>query len=171
MPSNENGSDLVVSDTSPILNLALIDRLDLLFDQFESIVVPMAVREELLAGDDGLDRLREFLESDFITVEAPNTEELVREFRSELDDGEATALALALETDAELVLIDERDGRTVARRHGLSVTGVVGILIKAARAEAIDIESSLVALRDAGFWISDDLTQRAIAAVERTEKE
>lgn len=170
MPSSENESGLVVSDTSPILNPALIDRLDLLFDQFDSITLTESVRDELLAGEDGADRLQGFLESDFVSIETPRTERLIREFRSELDDGEATALALALELDADLVLVDERDGRTVARRHGLSVTGVLGILIKAARAGRVDIEASLSALRDAGFWIDDDLSQRAIDAVERAER-
>ncbi|WP_207591133.1 hypothetical protein [Halomontanus rarus] len=64
MPSSE-----VVSDTSPLLNLALVDRLGVLSEQFESITVPDAVRTELLAGEDGADRLETLLESDFVSVQ------------------------------------------------------------------------------------------------------
>ncbi|WP_218011963.1 hypothetical protein [Natrinema sp. CBA1119] len=50
--------DLVVSDTSPLLNLALIDRLDLVGEQFSTVTVPQQVWNELLAGEDGVDALR-----------------------------------------------------------------------------------------------------------------
>lgn len=147
MPSSE----VVVSDTSPLLNLALVDRLSVLSEQFESIVVPDAVRTELLAGEDGVGRLETLLESDFVSVQPAENRELVRELRSELDAGEAAAIALALERDADLVLVDERDGRTVARRHDLTVTGVVGTLLRAARDGTVDIETAMSELRDAGF--------------------
>jgi hypothetical protein len=62
--------DIVVADTSPLLNLALIDRLDLLRSQFSSLTVPPTVRSELLAGEDRTDRLSEFLDEAFITVDS-----------------------------------------------------------------------------------------------------
>ena len=54
MPDDE----LVVADTSPLLNLALIDRLDLLSDQFPAVVAPEQVWDELAAGENGFDELR-----------------------------------------------------------------------------------------------------------------
>ena len=134
--------------------------------QFESLTVPQAVRDELLAGDSGREALESVLDSEFVSVEQPTREDLVREFRSELDAGESAAIALAIERDANLVLIDEREGRQKARRHGLQVTGVVGVLLRAAGRGELDIETSLGDLREAGFWISDDLYQRAIDSVE-----
>ncbi|MFU8866626.1 DUF3368 domain-containing protein [Natronococcus sp.] len=157
---------LVVADTSPLLNLALIDRLELLRSQFRSITVPKAVRTELLAGEDGHERLESLLESEFVTTAQPRRTDLVRELRAELDGGEAAAIALAIEREAELVLIDERDGRQVARRHDLQVTGIVGILLKAARHDRIELEPALDSLRDVGFWIGDELYQQAIDAVD-----
>lgn len=162
MPSDE----IVVADTSPLLNLALIDRLGLLRSQFRSITVPEAVRSELLAGENGIERLDSLLESEFVTVVRPRRTDLVRELRSGLDGGEAAAIALAIERDADLVLIDERDGRQVARRHDLQVTGIVGILLKAAKRDRLEIEPALDALRDVGFWISDELYQQAVDAVD-----
>ena len=63
MPNN----DLVVSDTSPLLNLALIDRLDLLEAQFSSLTVPTQVWDELIAGEAGVDALRELRDNGFLT--------------------------------------------------------------------------------------------------------
>nr|WP_255291469.1 UPF0175 family protein [Natrinema sp. CBA1119] len=56
--SSMRNGDLVVSDTSPLLNLALIDRLDLVGEQFSTVTVPQQVWNELLAGEDGVDALR-----------------------------------------------------------------------------------------------------------------
>lgn len=158
-------SEVVVADTSPLLNLALVERLHLVRSQFDSITVPEAVRDELLAGDSGRDALESLLDSEFASIEPPTREGLVREFRSELDAGESAAIALAIERDANVVLIDEREGRQIARRHGLDVTGVVGVVLRAAKEGDIEVEPTLDALRDAGFWIGDDLYRRAIEAV------
>jgi uncharacterized protein len=157
--------DPVVADTSPLLNLALIDRLDLLRSQFSPLTIPRTVRSELLAGEDGVDRLNAFLNEEFIAIARPQRIDLVREFRTELDAGEAAAIALTIEREAKPVLLDERDGRRVARRHELPVTGVVGILLKAAEEHEIEIEPELDALRNAGFWLSDELYQQAVDAV------
>ncbi|WP_263017888.1 hypothetical protein [Natronobiforma cellulositropha] len=59
---------MVVSDTSPILNLALVDRLGLLTAQFDSLIVPETVRKELLAGEAAVERLESFLEREFVTL-------------------------------------------------------------------------------------------------------
>ncbi|MFP8956651.1 DUF3368 domain-containing protein [Natrialbaceae archaeon A-CW3] len=163
-------SEVVVTDTSPILNLALIDQPACLLRQFASITIPPAVREELLAGQRKREQLETLLEGSFFTVESVSRTDLVREFRAELDTGESEALALAIERDADLVLIDERDGRQVARRHDLRVTGVVGVLIRAAQNGTLSLESELTSLRDAGFWISDDLVRQAIETVESERK-
>jgi len=48
----------------------------------------------------------------------------------ELDLGETAAICHAIEHDAELVLLDEKDGWRVARRYNLTITGVLGILFR-----------------------------------------
>jgi len=153
MPDDEP----VVADTSPLLNLALVDRLDLLDVQFETVHTPQQVWDELAAGDEGLPELRRLRERDVLTVVPVERSDLFVEIAGELDVGETAAIVYAIENDASLVLLNERDGRRVARRHDLDVTGVIGILLRGARDGTVDLQAELDALRDAGFWIDDDL--------------
>jgi len=109
MPS----SGLVVSDTSPLLNLALIDRLDLLRTQFTDVTVPRRVWDELTEGEEGLDPLRGLRNNDFLSIVEVEYSDLFVEVVHELDLGETAAICYAVEHDADLVLLDERDGRRV----------------------------------------------------------
>ena len=162
MPS----SALVVSDTSPLLNLALIDRLDLLRAQFPEIVVPRQVWDELTEGEEGLEALRELRDDTLLDIVEVERSDLFVEIVHELDLGETAAICDAVEHAADLVLLDERDGRRVARRHDLDVTGVIGVLLRAATTGELDLENELDALREAGFWISDDLYSRVLSKAD-----
>lgn len=161
MPSD----NLVVSDTSPLLNLALISRLDLLESQFSGITIPGQVWNELTEGGEGMDALREMRETGFLRVVEVERSDLFIEIFHELDLGETAAICYAIEQDADLLLLDEKDGRAVARRHDLDITGVIGILLRGATAGEVEIEPELDALREAGFWISDDLYTRILSKV------
>jgi len=162
MPSDE----LVVSDTSPLLNLALIERLDLIKSQFSSVTVPRHVWDELTDGEEGLDALQALRDEAFLTVVEVGRSDLFTEIFHELDLGETAAICYAIDQDADLLLLDEKDGRRVARRHGLTVTGVVGVLLRGANAGAVELEQELDALREAGFWISDELYSKVLAEAE-----
>lgn len=162
MPNN----DLVVSDTSPLLNLALIERLDLLKSQLSSITVPGQVWDELTEGEAGLNAVRELRDEGFLTVVEVERSDLFIEIFRELDLGETAAICYAIEQDSDLILLDEKEGRRVARRHNLNVTGVIGVLLKGADAGSVELEQELDALRKAGFWISDELYSRVLSESE-----
>lgn len=147
----------VVSDTSPLLNLALVERLDLLESQFETVTAPEQVWTELAAGEDGLAALRALRSRGSLVVEAVDHDDLFVELARELDLGEAAAIRYAIKNDTDLLLLDEREGRKTARRHGLELTGVVGILLRGAEQGVVDLRLELDRLRSAGFWISDEL--------------
>lgn len=156
-------SEVVVADTSPLLNLALIDQLNLVRDQFSTVTVPEQVWSELMAGEKGVDTLQAAHDDGTIEIVTPEQSPLFAEFRRNLDIGEAATLAYAIETDADLVLLDEREARQAARRHDLSITGAIGVLIRAAKNDKIMLERELDRLREAGFWISDELYEAVLA--------
>lgn len=119
----------VISNTSPLLNLAIIDQLDLLRQQFGEILRPKAVLEELRVEEmlPGSDHLREALVAGWLQVREVNNPSLVQLLQRDLDRGEAEAIALALLLDADWIILDERDGRRIAKSFGLQVTGILGI--------------------------------------------
>ena len=98
---------IVVSDTSPILNLTAVSKLRLLRDLYAELIVPPAVRAELLRNGRELDPLWTRV------VEARDRNDLaaLRELR---DPGEAEAIVVAAELEAELCLVDEKRGRRIA---------------------------------------------------------
>lgn len=149
---------LVVSNTSPILNLAIIDRLALLHEQFGEVIIPSAVQDELKVDSDlpGSIATAQALVSGWLRVESAQDQMLVRVLQRDLDKGEAEAIALAVQLNAAWVLLDEREGRKVAQLLGLRVTGVLGILLRACReGELSSMQEAIEELRDkAGFYIN-----------------
>ena len=124
---------LVISNTSPILNLAIIGRLDLLRRQFGEILIPQAVFEELRTDENlpGSQSMREAVRKGWIRVQTVIGQPLVQVLRRELDKGEAEAIALASELQAERILLDEREGRRVAKSLRMKVTGLLGVGLRA----------------------------------------
>ena len=81
-----------------------------------------------------------------------------------LDEGEAQAIALALELECKLLLMDERLGTNIARLEGLQTVGLVGVLLKAEEVEIIENVSEILhSLKDvAGFWLSEKLERKIL---------
>ncbi len=158
---------LAASNTSPLLNLSIIDRLDLLRYQFEKVVIPSAVLEELMPGKDYPDKLaiQKAIEDNWISVVEPANQNLVKALMFDLDRGESNAIALALQLEIETVLMDERDGRAKARNFGLKPTGILGILLRAkSDGKILSLKSEIDVLRkNAGFFIADSLEKAILS--------
>ena len=153
-----------MSNTSPIINLAAIDRLDILHKLFGNIIIAEAVYHEIViigAGQPGANEVRKY---DWITTKKVSNKSLVKAFQLELDDGEAEAIALAKELNADLLLIDEKIGRKVASRFNLKYVGLLGLLIDAKSNGMVgNIKPLLDDLKKrAGFWISEKLYSRIL---------
>ncbi len=164
---------LVVSNTSPLLNLAILDALDLLVQQFRTLLLPEAVFAELQIDTSlpGAAALRSAYQDGLFRVEPVTDRVRVRLLQRDLDAGEAEAIGLALEKSADWLLLDERDGRRAAKALGLRVTGVLGILLRARlQGRLPSLRRAMDDLRNqAGFRISDTLYgQLLIAAGEST---
>jgi hypothetical protein len=154
----------VVSNTSPLWNLASIERLDLLHEQFPDIRIPDAVWRELQVGQEypEVTRLQHALEQRWITVEGIKTPYIQQSLMLELDRGEAAAIALALELGVRQILIDETDGRIAAKAMGLHPIGILGVLLRAKYAgKILSLSDEMLRLRrEAGFFIADALFQQ-----------
>jgi predicted nucleic acid-binding protein len=156
---------IVVADTSPIANLLLIGQLDLLAHVYGRVIIPEAVNKEILA----LARFGYDIQSftDAIWIETiPIAEEVFGDFfAADLDKGEAEALCLARELDADWLLIDERKGTAIAKSIGLQTIGVLGILLSAKRRGQVKAVMPLVhdLIEKAGFWLSKEVLVRIAA--------
>jgi len=157
----------VVSNTSPIVNLAAIGQLELLRGVFGSIIIPDAVYHEIVVQGAGRAGSSEIPAAEWIVQRSVNNLHVADILKQELGAGEAEALALALEIGADWILLDERLGRRWAARLGLPFTGLLGVLAKAkARSLIPAVKPLMDALRThAGFWISPSLYQYILASV------
>lgn len=146
---------LVVSDASPLTALLQVGRVDLLARLFEQVIIPPAVRDELLRAHPAL--------PEWLKIQSPNVSPPSLA-HANLDAGETEALALEIHVDA--VLIDERRGRRVAVDHGLRVIGLLGILIEAkVRGHLPTVQPAIVALREqAGCWFDEELITDVLRA-------
>ncbi|MFM6189358.1 DUF3368 domain-containing protein [Planktothrix sp.] len=151
----------VVSNTSPILNLAIVDQLTLLHQQFGQILIPNAVLHELKFDEQrpGSQAIREAIVAGWIQIREVTNQPLSQLLKQTLDQGESEAIALAIELKANWLLIDEREGRKVAKSLGLKVTGILGVLLRAKQAGELDSLPAVIdqLINKAGFRISPDL--------------
>ena len=140
---------IVVSDTSAISALLRIGRTDILQTLFGVVIIPPAVRDELLRTHDDL--------PDFLSIREPVNHSAVVDLLRRVDPGEAEAIILAKEIKADFLLIDEKLGRTVATQQGVRVVGLLGVLGVAKRAGLVTSLRECVEelQRTARFRISD----------------
>jgi predicted nucleic acid-binding protein len=121
---------IVVSDSSPLIALGSVGQLQLLQTLYGRVTIPEAVRDEV-ARDPHRPGAREVLAAEWIEVR-PASDTLERYLALTLvHQGEAEAIGLAIELDAELLIVDDRRARDLAETMGLRVTGVAGVLLEA----------------------------------------
>ena len=155
---------IVVSNTSPLTNLAAIGQFHLLQALYEQIYIADGVWAELNAHGQPWPDSVEVAGTAWIEQHPVENQQLVTAFQRDLDRGEAESIALALEIGADLILLDEKDGRHAAKRLGLRVVGVLGILLEAKANGHIQLVRPHVdALRHtAGFFVSELVYQEVI---------
>ena len=156
---------IVVSDTSPVLNLARIGRLELLPLLYHQVLIPSTVYEELTTSTKDLPPAIDLASLPWLIVATAKDQKRVQELREDLDPGEAEAIVLAIERHADLLLVDERRGRRTATAAGLRVTGLLGVVARAKRAGLIDLVKPVLdeLIQVARFWIGPDLYAEVLA--------
>lgn len=124
---------LIVSDTTPIITLMKMEHLDILKHLYGKVLIPNAVYIELTGNEKFVAEASQIMDSDFLEVEEVNNEVAVTILRevSGLDAGESEAIVMANSRKADLLVMDEHKGRSVAKKMGLPITGTIGLLLKA----------------------------------------
>lgn len=152
---------LIVSDASPLISLALLDKLELLDKLFDQVYVPDEVYRELTQKDKPYyDKFATYLEGKVKKVKDLTS---VNILKNEIDAGEAEAIVLALEEGIKDILIDDNKGRTKAKMNGLIPIGIVGILLRAKQKGLIgEIKPYLDKLMNNKRRISQHLYDHAI---------
>lgn len=153
---------IVVSDTSPITNLAAIGQMGLLQQLYATIVIPIAVYNEMVAADHIVPGALEVQTLSWIQTQIVADTQRVTKIQNSQDNidlGEAEAIILALELKADLLLMDERRGRALAANYGLNVTGLLGVLLQAKRHCFIPAVKPLMdrLIEEADFRVSNQL--------------
>ena len=161
---------IVVSNTSPLTNLAAIGQFDLLKKLYGSIYIAEGVWTELNAKNQSWPGSDEVERASWVKRKKVKHQIVVAAFREDLDRGESETIALAIEQKADLVLMDEAEGRHKANRLGLNVTGVIGILLEAkSNGHIAQIRPLLDKLRqEAGFYLSKRVYNETLKLADET---
>ena len=157
-----------VANSSVLIALSNIGRLELIPQRFpEGISIPQAVWREVIEAGASRPGVAELKSAAWLTVHPVQDHGLVTLLRTELDEGEAEAIALGREQQAGVLLLDEKDARQAAMRLKFPVLGTVGLLIWAKRKGLIaKLSEELDILQTQGrFHLSRSVYEEALRAV------
>lgn len=145
-------SSIVISDTSCLIALNNIGSLNILKDLYNEVIITNEVKNE-------------FGESlpNWINIVKVQDLQKKRELEEVLDMGEASSIALSLEIEDSILIIDERKGRKIASSLNIKIIGTIGVLILAHKKGLIkDLITVILKLVNSGFRLSDNLLNRII---------
>jgi uncharacterized protein len=144
-------SDPAVTNSTCLIGLERIQRLDILPQVFSPSTIPPAVQTEV-----GITAI-------WLTVIAIQNQAVATTLKTQVDDGEAEAIALALESGDVFIILDDLNARRVAIQLGLKVIGTVGMLLRAKQQGILsEIKPLLISLNQADFRVSESIIQKAL---------
>lgn len=156
---------VVVSNTTPLIALAWLQRLDLLPALFTAVHIPEAVRDEIMSKPRATG-VAELQAASWLVVPPVTNPLAVELLLDQLDLGESQAIVLAHELHADLLLMDERRGRRRALQSGLTVVGTLGILIEAHEQNLVGpLRPMLDLLRKLPFHMTEALYSEVLSRV------
>jgi predicted nucleic acid-binding protein len=150
---------IVISDTTPLLSLLKINRLNLLKEIFKQVIIPQAVFDELTVDKRFETEAEQIKNASYIIVKTVASEEAVSILKkvAGLDRGESEAIILTDELNADLLLMDEARGRTVSAQMGFKIMGTIGLLLAAYEENILtneEVKECIDGLQQAGRHIS-----------------
>ena len=151
----------VVADTSPVISLNAIERLDLLKRLFGKIVIPSGVKKELEAGE------RDFPLEDWFEVIDVKEQDAIKILSLGIGVGESEAITLYFEEKSDLIILDDKNARKVADNLGMEIIGTIGILLLAKKKNMIkSLKEEIDKLKlKTDFRISESVVARVLKSV------
>ncbi len=155
---------IVVSDSSPLIALSSVDRLDLMQHLFDTVIIPVSVRDEVMGTAAKVTvELPPFIRVEPIAAEMP-----VRFLKLNLHAGESEAIALALERGIQGIILDDKQAREIADELGLKVIGTLGLLILAKRKGFLSEVRPIIAqiIERVHFRLTPSVLNRALSLID-----
>ncbi len=144
-------SKQAVTNSTCLIGLERIGRLDLLPQVFDTVFAPPTVAAEVHSP------------LTWLTVQTVENSAFVAALKTQMDEGEAEAIALAVELDNVILILDDKKARRVAQQIGLKVIGTVGMLLRAKNQGVItEIKPLLTELVQVDFRITNAIIQEAL---------
>jgi hypothetical protein len=134
---------MVISDTSCIGYLIIIDKLQLLKNNFSEIIVPDIVNKKILQLSSRYN-LAKYLNAECIKSLSISNTTLYRELLNQVDEGESEAIVLSKEINADLLSVDERKGTLLARSLGIKTIGLLGVLLLSKEKKIINLAKPIL---------------------------
>lgn len=153
---------IVISDAGPLIALSKIDLLYILQKFFKEVIIPEGVWKEVVERGKGKPSSKIVEKADWITIRKVKDKLSVDVLCHGIDRGEAETIVLAKELDANLILLDEKIPREIARFLDLKVVGSLALLHEAIERGMIDqsLEGIVKKMRKRGIWIGDDIIEK-----------
>lgn len=166
---------IVIADTTPLISLMKIEKLNLLKKLFDNIQIPEAVYQELIINPSFENEAKEIKNCKYIQITNVVNKKAVELLHraTGLDTGESEAIVLVDEQQGNLLLMDEVKGRSVAKQMGIKIMGTIGILMIALEKQMItypEIIQSIEILRNSGRHIKETLYKQLLDAAEKSWK-
>lgn len=142
----------IISDTSCLIILTNIDELHLLRDVYGQVTTTKEVADEF--GQPL---------PEWVRIQSPTDKHKQHILELQVDRGEASAIALALETNESVLILDDYRARRIAANLGLDFIGTIGIIVRAkTRGFVKSIKPYLEKIKQTNFRISDEIEKRAL---------
>jgi predicted nucleic acid-binding protein len=159
----------VISNTSPLIALATSGQLELLRRLFETVIIPPAVRAEVLS-EAALAGVQAAIAQGWLSEQQPTEVGLLRLLNETLDTGESEAIALAQQVTPRWIILDDLAARRTAAGLGLPVIGTLGVLLLARDAGYLaSVKRVLDQLRSQSLFVSDALYAHVLHTAGETE--
>ncbi len=153
---------IIVSDSSPLIILGKLNRMDLLRNIFEEVFITQVVFEEISAKNDVAKKI--LTKTDFIKLVNQQDTIVYNQLQQILDKGEASAIAFAKEQNLPL-MIDEKKGRKIAKQMDIEIIGFLGVLLLNFQKQHISKNDAIEILNEAerfNYRIRNSLKQKVL---------